>query len=99
MLEKDEVLARTASTSSTEKLCGITGAPSRSFMRRSMCEADTSRSFSNICTTNVAETRDKVTTPTHDERSAALTFNFFSPSDTRITVYVVHLAPDGTSII
>lgn len=36
---------------------------------------------------------------THDERRAALAFDFFSSSNARVAVYVVHLASDRTGVV
>ena len=100
MLDNDDMLARAASTSSAGNVWGITGEECKSFTRRSMCDADTSRSFSSICVLVYATERmTRIRATTHDKSGTTLTFDFFSSSNARVAIYVVHLASNCTRII
>lgn len=50
---KDEILAIADSHSVSTKFCEIMAEVDKSLMRRSICEEESSRSFSNICATSV----------------------------------------------
>jgi hypothetical protein len=65
-----------------------------------MCDADTSRSFSNIYVLVYAtESTTRIWPTTHDESGTTLTFDFFSSSNARVAIYVIHLASNSTSIV
>jgi len=65
-----------------------------------MCDADTSRSFSNVYVLVYAtETAAGIGKGTHDEGGAALAFGLFSSSSPRVAVYLIHFASDSTGIV